>query len=130
MRSLYRITTAALGGLIAGAALVTALQAQSASTHAYFIGNVEQITDQAAMDRYHAEAPKTEAAFGGKIVARGTPQALDASAPPKGTIVIIEFPNMKTLKSWWQSPAYAAVRPIREQASVGRFYAVDGLPAP
>ena len=129
MRSLS-IATAALCGLIAGAALVSALQAQSASSHAYFVGNVEQITDQAAMDKYRAEAPKIEAAFGGKIVARGNPQALDASALPKGTIVIIEFPNMKALRSWWQSPAYAAVRPIREEASVGRFYAVDGLPAP
>ena len=129
MRSLS-VTIAALCGLIAGAALVTALPAQSVSTRAYFIGNIEQITDQASMDKYRAEAPKIEAAFGGRILARGIPQALDSSALPKGTIVIIEFPNMKTLRSWWQSPAYTAVRPLREKASVGRIYAVDGLPTP
>lgn len=117
-------------GLIAGASLVQLLHAQSVQTPAYFVANIEQVTDEQTMDRYRTAADKTEAPFGGKFLARGMPQAMDSSALPKGQILILQFPSMRALRGWWNSPAYSALRPLRERSSVGRFYAIEGLPKP
>lgn len=130
MKATYNIVFAALGGAVVGASAVGVLHAQTSSTPAYFVGNIEQVSDEAMFAKYRAEAPKTEAAFGSHVIVRATPQKLDASEPPKGEIVIIQFPSMKALTSWWNSPAYAAVRPLREKSTVGHIYAVEGLPTP
>jgi uncharacterized protein (DUF1330 family) len=105
-----------------------ALHAQSAQTPAYFVANIEQVTDPQTMARYRAAADKTEAPFGGRFLARGMPQAMDSSALPKGQILLLRFPSMQALRGWWNSPAYSALRPLRERSSVGRFYAIEGLP--
>ena len=124
------IAISAACGLVAGASLVQALHAQSAQTPAYFVANVEQVTDPQTMARYRTAADKTEAPFGGKFLARGMPEKMDASAPPEGQIIILQFPSMKALRGWWNSPAYSALRPLRERSSVGRFYAIEGVPTP
>ena|SRR5579863_6945004 len=130
MKSFGTIVAAAAAGVVAGASLVQALHAQSTHVPAYFVANVEQVTDPTTMARYRAAADKTEAPFGGKFLARGMPEAVDSSAVPRGQIIILQFPSMKALRGWWNSPAYSAVRPLRERSSVGRFYAIEGLPTP
>lgn len=130
MTPVYGIATAALCGALAGATLVSVLHAQSATAPAFAVGVTEQITDEATLAKYRTEAAKTEAAFGGKVVARGAPQPLDSSAAPGRNMAIIEFPSMKALKSWWTSPAYTAVRPLREKSSVSHVYALEGVATP
>lgn len=130
MKPIYGVAATALCGALAGASLVQGLHAQSVSAPAFFVANIEQVTDPVTMAAYRAEADKTEAPFGGKFLARGTPQAVDSSPLPKGNILIIEFPSMKALKDWWNSPAYSALRPLRERSAVGRFYAIEGIAAP
>lgn len=130
MKSFGTIVAAAAAGVAAGALLVQVLHAQSTHIPAYFVANVEQVTDPTTMARYRAAADKTEAPFGGKFLARGMPEAVDSSAVPRGQIIILQFPSMKALRGWWNSPAYSAVRPLRERSSVGRFYAIEGLPTP
>jgi uncharacterized protein (DUF1330 family) len=36
---------------------------------------------------------------------------------------------MRALQDWWNSPAYSAIRPLREKATIGRLFALQGLPA-
>lgn len=117
----------ALSGAVVGASLMSALHAQTTETPAYLVANIEQVNDAGSFAKYRAEVGKIEASFGGHAIARGAPQAVDSSALPKGDIVIIRFPSMKLLKDWWNSPAYSAIRPLREKATVGRTYVIEGL---
>jgi uncharacterized protein (DUF1330 family) len=127
MNSIHKMALGSALGVFVGAAAMAVLHAQTASAPAYLISNITQIKDQAMLDEYRAAAPKTEEAFGAHVLARATPVKLDSSALPEGTIAIIEFPSMKALQGWWNSPAYVAVRPLREKSTVGRLYAVEGL---
>jgi uncharacterized protein (DUF1330 family) len=117
----------ALSGAVVGASLVGVLHAQATETPAYLVANIEQVNDAGTFAKYRAEVGKIEASFGGSAIVRGAPQAVDGSTLPKGDIVIIRFPSMKMLRDWWNSPAYSAIRPLREKATVGRIYAVEGL---
>ncbi len=128
MKPIYSLVAAVLGGVAVGAALDSAVHAQPAEQPAYLVANVQEVHDQASLDEYRKEAPKTEALFGGQRVAGGMPQAIDGSELPKGQVVILRFPSMKALHDWWSSPAYAAVRPLREKATVGRLYVLPGAP--
>jgi Domain of unknown function (DUF1330) len=47
---------------------------------------------------------------------------------PKGKFAIIQFPSMQALQDRWHSPAYAAVRPLREKSTVARLFALEGIP--
>jgi uncharacterized protein (DUF1330 family) len=130
MKNIPGMAAAAFMGIIVGALLMKALHAQAPGAPAYYIANIESISDPATMARYRAAADKTEAPFGGKFLASGIPQQVDSSAVPKGTILILEFPSMKAFRDWWNSPAYSSLRPLRERSSIGRFYAIQGLAAP
>lgn len=131
MKTVFNLSLVGGLGLVAGASLMRVLAAPAASPPAYLVANIQSVSDEATWARYRAEVGKTQTAFGGHALARyATPVAVDASTLPQGQIVILEFPSMKLLQEWWNSPAYAAVRPLREQSTVARIFAVEGLPAP
>ena len=95
------------------------------------MANIESISDTATFAQYRAETGKTQAPFEGRVLVRDAPPVpVDASTLPQGKIVIVQFPSMKALQDWWNSPAYAQVRPPREKSSVSRLFAVEGVPAP
>jgi uncharacterized protein (DUF1330 family) len=119
--------------LTTGSVITEAAHAQATEprTPAYVIANAEAVTDSALLLKYGASVGKTITAFGGRVLVGATPAvALDSSTPPKGRFVIVEFPSMQALQEWWHSPAYTAIRPFREQSTVGRIFALDGIPAP
>jgi uncharacterized protein (DUF1330 family) len=53
-------------------------------------------------------------------------ESLDGDAVPKG-IVIIEFDSLEQAHAWYNSPAYEAIRPIRQAATKGRMFIVEGV---
>lgn len=116
-------------GICAGAAGSQLLQAATEERAAYLYANIESVKDQAQYDRYRAAVAATHAAYGGRFLVRGaTPVMLDNSPVPQGTVVIIRFPSMKNLQDWWNSPAYSAIRPLRESGTVSTLFAAEGLP--
>jgi len=48
-------------------------------------------------------------------------------APPKG-IVIFAFDSTEQAHAWYDSPAYGAIRPIRQAATKGRTFLVNVAP--
>ncbi len=48
-------------------------------------------------------------------------------SPPKG-IVVIAFDSAEKALAWYNSPAYEAIKPIRQGASVSRMFMAEGLP--
>jgi uncharacterized protein (DUF1330 family) len=47
--------------------------------------------------------------------------------PPKGGIVLIAFDSAEKAREWYDSPAYAAIRPIRQSAANSRIFIVEGV---
>lgn len=47
--------------------------------------------------------------------------------PPKG-IVVIAFDSAEKALAWYNTPAYQAIKPIRQGASVSRLFMAEGLP--
>ena len=128
MGSTWKIALAGVSGIVLGAAGTT-FAAQTAVAPAYYVGNVQEVKDAEAYKAYAGKVGDTLTPFGGKFIVRGAePVILDASRKPPGYIVVIQFPSMKNLRDWWNSPVYSSIRPIRERLTTGQNYAVEGVP--
>lgn len=93
---------------------------------AYLIADIE-VVDAADFAGYRAANPAIAAKFGGVYVARGgAVEVLEGDWKPQRT-VMIRFPSMQALKDWYESPEYAAIKPIRERATRTRLVAVEGV---
>jgi uncharacterized protein (DUF1330 family) len=105
--------------------------AMQAPRPAYLISNAETITDTIMVKQYGVSVGKTVHDYGGTFLVGATPAIeLDSQPAPKGRFVIIRFPSMEALQEWYNSPAYTAIRPLREKATTGHFYALQGVATP
>jgi uncharacterized protein (DUF1330 family) len=126
MKTHYAIALAVATGFGLGAVAVQGLHAQ-AKPPAYLLAEV-QVTDPDTWKQYLAALPGTMAPYKTRTLARANPVALDNSAPPAGSLVIIAFNNMEDVKAFWNSPGYQAIIPLREKSAKTRVYAVEGMP--
>jgi uncharacterized protein (DUF1330 family) len=112
-------------------AIAIAFGGVGAPPPAYLISNAEVITDTIMVRQYGASVGKTIHDFGGTVLVGAAPAVeLDSSLAPKGRFVIVRFPSMQVLQDWYNSPAYTAIRPLREKATQGHFFALEGVPTP
>ncbi|MEZ5850254.1 MAG: DUF1330 domain-containing protein [Hyphomicrobiaceae bacterium] len=92
---------------------------------AYVIAEVE-VNDPEAYKLYADKAPGVTLPAGGKYLARaGTVECLEGE-PPKSRIVVIEFADMEAARAFYYGKAYQEIIPLRQAASVGRMFLVDG----
>jgi uncharacterized protein (DUF1330 family) len=126
----YKLLVAGLAGLLAGVAGNSAIRGQQVKTPpVYLISEADAITDPTAIKEYAAKVSETLAPFNGHyhfVVRGGKPESLDGDAPPKG-IVVIAFDSSERAQAWYDSPAYATIRPIRQAAVKGRMFIVEGV---
>ena len=105
------------------------IHAQEAKTPPTYLIAETEVTDRAAFQKYAEKVPETLAPFSGSfhyVVRGGKVQALEGQ-PPKG-IVVIAFDSTEKALAWYNSPAYQAIKPIRQGASVSRMFLAEGLP--
>jgi uncharacterized protein (DUF1330 family) len=128
VKSNHKVFIGIVAGLFVGAAAQNAIRGQQAKNPpAYVISEVDAITDPTALKKYAAKAPETLAPFNGHFVVRGgKTESLDGDAPPKG-IVVIAFDSFEQAHAWYDSPAYASIRPFRLGAAKGRMFIVQGV---
>jgi uncharacterized protein (DUF1330 family) len=128
----HKLAVAVLAGVSIGVTAAQAIHAQQAKAPpAYLIAEVEKdstkTADPIAARKYGDEAPKTILAFDGRYVVRGgAVQTLEGDAP-KGYIVVIAFDSMEKARSWYNSPAYEAIKPIRQNSTRSRLLLVEGV---
>ncbi|NVO04688.1 MAG: DUF1330 domain-containing protein [Rhodoferax sp.] len=94
---------------------------------AYLYGNIE-IHDPVLYETYRAQVPAVIAAYGGRYLVRGGPVALLEGDIPLARQVILEFPDMRSLKAFYDSPEYGVLKAIRQQAARGSIVAIEGVP--
>lgn len=132
MKMNHKLTLAVLAGASIGVAAAQAIHAQQAKAPpAYVIAEVEndptKIADPVASRRYAEEAPKSLAAFQAQYLVRGGKiQSLEGEAP-KGYIVVIGFESIEKARGWYYSPAYEAIKPIRQNSTKSRILIAEGV---
>ncbi len=125
MSTKLKMLFAALGGVALGAIATASIYAQTRTAPAFLIGDIE-VTDQATYQTYASQVPPTLEPFGGHYIVRGgSTVPLEGAAPNR--VVVTEFPSLEKAKAWYNSPAYSAIRPIRQRASKSHVFLVEGV---
>lgn len=128
MKTKHKVALATLADIAMGVAGAKVIRAQQAQTPpGYVIAEVE-VTDPATMQKYGEKVPETMEPFHHHFVVRGgKTQALEGE-PPKG-IIVIAFDSVEKAREWYDSPAYSAIKPIRQSAAKSRVFIVEGVAA-
>jgi uncharacterized protein (DUF1330 family) len=116
-----------LVGLLIGMISGLSIRGQQAKTRpGYLIGEAD-ITDTAALQNYGEKLTETLVPFNHHFVVRSSKiLALEGDAPTS-RVVIIAFDSVEKAREWYGSPAYAAIRPIRQNAAKSRVFIVEGV---
>ena len=124
MKANLKLLLAAFVGAVVGVLGAAAIYAQAKTAPGYLIADVD-VTDQAGFQKYAAQVPATLAPFGGHyIVCGGKVVSLEGNAPKR--VVVTAFPSFEKALAWYNSPAYSAIRPIRQSAAKSRLFLVEG----
>jgi uncharacterized protein (DUF1330 family) len=94
---------------------------------AYLIVDQLEVTDPDTLTEYSAGVGATIAQYDGKPLVRGGDfEVLEGDYQPR-RMVVLEFKDMATLKSWYDSPEYADLKAMRRKSSRSNLVAVEGL---
>jgi uncharacterized protein (DUF1330 family) len=83
---------------------------------AYLIGHMN-VKDEEKWAAYRSKVPDTLADWRAEVVFRGKCGLVLCGQHEYTDTVIIRFPHMAALKGWYQSPAYQALIPLRNQGA-------------
>ena len=76
-----------------------------------------EVADPAEFEKHREKVGAVSASFGGRyVVRRAEPVVLDGEWSSK-RLVIIEFDSPEQVRAFYDSPAYQAILPQREQAA-------------
>jgi uncharacterized protein (DUF1330 family) len=126
MKTNHKLALAVLAGVSIGVAGAMAIHAQQVKTPpAYVIAEVD-VTDPTTLQKYAEKVPETLAPFNSHYLVRGgKTQALEGEAPKR--IVVIAFDSAEKARGWYDSPAYEAIKPIRQSSAKSRIFIVEGV---
>jgi uncharacterized protein (DUF1330 family) len=94
---------------------------------AYFIVDQLEVTDPDTMKTYAAGVADTVRQYGGKMIVRGGAfEVTEGGWTPK-RVIVLEFRDMATLKSWYDSPEYTPLREMRLASSRSNAIMVEGV---
>lgn len=126
MKTNHKLTLAVLAGVSIGVAGAKTIHAQQAKAPpAYVIAEVD-VTDPTTFQKYAVKVPETLAPFNGHYLVRGGKiQALEGEAPKR--FVVIAFDSAEKARGWEDSPAYEAIKPIRQSSAKSRIFIVEGV---
>jgi len=91
----------------------------------YVIAQVD-IHDPDSYAEYRKHTPASVAEFGGQFLVRGGAMESIEGDAPRPRIVVIEFPSLEQAKAWYNSPGYQKIVGIRQAASEGSVFVVEG----
>jgi uncharacterized protein (DUF1330 family) len=95
---------------------------------AYVIANLN-IRDAKAYTTYREQIRKVIEKFGGRFLVRGNKhECLEGTWTPT-RLVLLEFPDMASLKRWYASPDYAPLIELRQRTAYTDVVALEGVTA-
>lgn len=93
---------------------------------AYVIADVD-VHDPAQYDEYRRRVTATIDQYGGRFLVTGATHEILEGEGVVHRAVVVEFPSMEALQRWYRSPEYAPLIALRQKASTGFLFAVDGV---
>ena len=127
MKTNHKLALAVLVGVLIGVAGATVIHAQQAKVPpAYVISEVDELQDLPTLQKYGAKVEETLAPFNHHFIVRGgKPLAREGESPK--SIVVLGFDSVEKAREWYDSPAYQAIKPLRQSSTKGRFFIVEGV---
>jgi uncharacterized protein (DUF1330 family) len=95
-------------------------------TPAYSITEVLEVLDPEGAQRYAQLTPIAVDKFGGRFVVLGASPTV-AEGEAGVAVAVVEWPDMETLRAWYDSPEYAPAREIAATAMRRRLIFLPGL---
>ena len=92
----------------------------------YLIANLE-ITDPEGFEEYRRQVAPIIARFGGRYIVRGAQVEVLEGRHDGRRLVLFEFPSMDAIRRFWNSPEYAKVKPLRDNAAEVDAWAMPGV---
>jgi uncharacterized protein (DUF1330 family) len=122
-RGLIKLGAALGAGLVGGKinGLVSPKEARGTQTgdaekSAWVIGHIK-VKDNDKWGEYRSKVPETLVQWEGKVLFRGHRVDVLSGEHSYLDCVVIQFPDAKSAAGWYNSAAYQALIPIREQAA-------------
>ncbi len=82
---------------------------------AFFV-STSKIKDPEKLQEYVAKAGPTFGPFKGELLTKGKAGDTLVGASDHDVVAVAQFPDMDTLKAWYNSPEYQALIELRDQA--------------
>jgi uncharacterized protein (DUF1330 family) len=98
----------------------------------YMIVEAVEVSDKEMYGAYIRAVPDTIAQFGGTYLVRGGRTTVIGGNWEPVRLIVVAFPSMDAFRSWWESPEYRAIAPLRERSTRTNVViadGVDGVPA-
>ena len=92
---------------------------------AYLIANIE-VTDAAGFERYRAGVSAIIAQYGGRYLVRGGAVTAVEGTPGINRLVVLEFPTMDQLRTFYDSAEYAPLLKLRLASSHSETVLAEG----
>jgi uncharacterized protein (DUF1330 family) len=86
------------------------------SAKAWVIGHIT-IKDPERWAQYCSAVPATIAPWKGEVLLRAKRVAVLAGEHDRAETVVLHFPNLDSIDTWYRSDGYQALIPLREQAA-------------
>src|SRR5262245_8772475 len=95
---------------------------------AYGVGIVTGTRFGDEVTQYLERIDETLRPYGGKFLVHGGPyHRLEGDW--SSDLIVIEFADMASALSWYNSPPYQAIKPLRTNNTTSTIFIVDGVPA-
>ena len=92
---------------------------------AYLIAMIE-VTDWEKYREYTKASSKAVARYGGRFIVRGGDKITLEGPEENRRIVVIEFPSLEQVKTYYDSKEYQEAKRLRQGAAIASFIAVQG----
>lgn len=92
---------------------------------AYLIADIA-ITDPDGYKEYVAGAGATVEQYGGRYLVRGGETNTLEGSPSPNRFVVLQFPDMASLRAWYDSDEYRPLRDIRQRCATADIFTVEG----
>jgi uncharacterized protein (DUF1330 family) len=93
----------------------------------YAIAHMRTVSVGPPIFEYLEWIDATLAPFQGRFLVHGARVEIVEGSWP-GNVIVIEFPDRKTARAWYESPAYQKILPLRTANSECDVVLVDGVP--
>jgi uncharacterized protein (DUF1330 family) len=93
---------------------------------AYVISEIDEVVDNALMEKYRSLAQAAIARYGGRYLVRGGALEILEGDWPAERLVVVEFPTTEQAKKWYHSSEYAEALEVSRAALKRRMILVEG----